>query len=112
MESGLGQGSGKPENEQRLHPPGSRWVDKVKTDNSHKGRGVVLGLGQSPGIDSGSISAPVCRLQSIRMVLAKAVEHNLKCWQLDYNTAFLNAEVTNEVYVKMAPGYEETESHW
>ena len=27
--------------------------------------------------------------------------------QLDYNTAFLNADATEEVYVKMAPRYEE-----
>ncbi|CAN0562946.1 unnamed protein product, partial [Laminaria digitata] len=85
---------------------GSRWVYKVKADNSHKGRVVVLGWGQLPGIDCGSTFAPVCRLQSIRMVLAIAAEYNLECWQLDYNTAFLNADVTEEVYVKMAPGYE------
>ena len=46
-------------------------------------------------------------LQSIRMVLATAAEYNLECWQLDYNTAFLNADVKEEVYVKMAPGYEQ-----
>ena len=32
----------------------SRWVYKVKADNSHKGRVVVLGGGQLPGIDCGS----------------------------------------------------------
>ena len=67
---------------------------------------VVLGWGQLPVIDCGSTFAPVCRLQSIRMVLAIAAENNLECWRLDYNTAFLNADVTEEVYVKMAPGYE------
>ena len=41
------------------------------------------------------------------MVLAIAAEFEFKCWQLDYNTAFLNAKVEEEVYVKMAPGYEE-----
>ena len=40
------------------------------------------------------------------MVLAIAAEYNLEYWQLDYNTAFLNADDTEEVYVKMAPGYE------
>ena len=59
-----------------------------------------------PGIDCGITFAAVCRLQSIRMVLAIAAEYNLECWQLDYNTAFLNADVTREVYVRMAPGYE------
>ena len=40
------------------------------------------------------------------MVLTMASEYNLECWQLDYNTAFLNADGTEEVYVRMAPGYE------
>ena len=82
-------------------------MGKVKADNSYKGRIVVLGWGELPGIDCGSTFAPVCRLQSIRMVLAIAAEYNLECWQRDYNTAFLNADVTEEVYAKMAPGYEQ-----
>ena len=86
---------------------GSRWVYKVKADKSYKGRIVVLGWGQVPGVDCGGTFVPVCRLQSIRKVLAIAAEFDFECWQLDYNTAFLNAKVEEEVYVKMAPGYEE-----
>ena len=86
---------------------GSRWVYKVKADNSCKGPVVVLGWKPLPGVDCGSTFTPVCRLQSIRMVLATASEYNLECWQLDYNTALLNAHVTEEVHVKMSPGYEE-----
>ena len=40
-------------------------------------------------------------------MLAIAAEFDFECWQLDYNTAFLNAKVEEDVYVKMAPGYEE-----
>ena len=86
---------------------GSRWAYKVKADKSYKGRVVVLGWGQVPGVDCGGTFAPVCRLQSIRMMLAKVAEFDFECWQLDYNTAFLNAKVEEDVYVKMAPGYEE-----
>ena len=57
-----------------------------------------------PGIDCNSTFTPVCRLQSIRMMLAIAAEYILECWQLDYYTACLNADVTEEVYVKMPPG--------
>ena len=32
------------------------------------------------------------------MVLAIAAEFDFECWQLDYNTAFLNARVEEEVY--------------
>ena len=41
------------------------------------------------------------------MVLAIAAEFDFEYWQLDYNTAFLNAKVEGDVCVKMAPGYEE-----
>ena len=86
---------------------GSRWVYKVKADKSYKGRVVVLGWGQVPGVDCGGTFAPVCRLQSIRMVLAIAAEFDFEGLQLDYNTAFfLNAKVEEEVHIKMAPGYE------
>ena len=86
---------------------GSRWVYKVKADNSHKERVIVLGWRLLPGIDFGSTFAPVCRLRSIRLVLAIAAEYNLGCWQLDYDTAFLNADVTRKVHVKMTPGHEQ-----
>ena len=88
---------------------GSRWVCKVKADadKPYKGKVFVLGWGQVPGVDCRGTFAPVCRLQSIRMVLATAAEFDFECLQLDYNTAFLNAKVAKEVYVKMAPGYEE-----
>ena len=86
---------------------GSRWVYKVKADKFYKGRVVLLGWVQVPGVDCEGTFAPVCRLQSIRMVLAIAAEFDFECWQLDYNTAFLNAKVEEEVYVKMTPEYEE-----
>ena len=41
------------------------------------------------------------------MVLAIAAEFSLEFWRLDYNSAVLNADVMEEVHVKMAPGYEE-----
>ena len=74
-------------------PPGhkiisSRWVYKAKAEKCYKGRVVVLGWGQVQGVDCGGTFAPVCRLQSIRMVLAIAAEFDFEFWQLDYNTAF------------------------
>ena len=85
---------------------GSRRAYKVKADTSRKGV-AYLEWGQLSGIDCGSTFAPVRRLLSICVVLAITTEYNLECWQLDYNTAFLNADVTEEVHVKMAPGCEE-----
>ena len=85
---------------------GARWVYKTKADGVYKGRLVVLGWSQVPGVDCGGTFAPVCRLQSIRMVLPIAAELDYEIYMLDVQTAFLNADVEEEVFVKMDPGYE------
>ena len=85
---------------------GTKWVFKVKADHTLKGRVVIQGWGQVPGIDCGCTYAPVCRIQSILMALAIAASEDWKVFQRDIQTAFLNAEVQEEVYVKTPPGYE------
>ena len=45
------------------------------------------------------------------MVLAISAEDNRERWQLDYNTAFLNDDVTEEVYIKKARVYEQFEGN-
>ena len=95
-------------------PPGtrvyeSRWVFKVKADNTHKARLVVGGWGQVPGKDCGNTYAPVCRLQSVRMVLAIVAEMDSEVVQLDVKTAVLYADIEEEVFVEAAPGFERTD---
>lgn len=53
-------------------------------------------VGQLPDVDCGRIYAHVCRVQIIRVVLATAVEYNLRCWQLYSNNTFQN-DITGEV---------------
>ena len=62
---------------------GTRWVYKIKVDGVYKGRLVVLGGSQVPGINCGGIFAPVCRLHSIRMVLAIAADQDYEVYMLD-----------------------------
>ena len=83
---------------------GSRLAYKMKAHKTFKGRLVVQGWGQVAAVDSGSTFAPVCRIQSIRMVLATAVVFDWDIPKMDVKTAFLNCNVKEEVYVKMAPG--------
>ena len=61
----------------------TRWVYKIKADGVYKGRLVVLGWSQVPGIDFGGTLSPVYRLQSIRMVLAIAAELDYEVYMLD-----------------------------
>ena len=59
-----------------------------------------------PGIDCGSTFSSARSLQIIHMVLTIAAKCSRDCWQLDYTTALLNANVTEGRYVKIAAAYE------
>ena len=76
---------------------GSKWVFKVKTDNTYKDRLVAQGWNRVHGRDCGGTYAPVRRLQNIRMVLAIAAELNLEVRQLDVKTAFLYTDIEEGV---------------
>ena len=82
------------------------WVFEIKADSAQKGQLVVRGISQIPGVDCGGTFDPVCRLESIRMMLAFAVELDYNVHMLDVQTAFLNAGVEEGVLIKMASGYE------
>ncbi|CAB1113015.1 unnamed protein product [Ectocarpus sp. CCAP 1310/34] len=75
----------------------SKWVFKRKADGTFKGRVVAQGWNQVPGLDCGSTYAPVCRIQSVRMVACITVEFNLIFDQMDVSTAFLYADIQEEV---------------
>ena len=70
---------------------GTPWVYRIKIDGVYKGRLVVLGWSQVPGVDCGGTFVLVCRLQSIRMVLAIAAELDYEVYIPDVQTIFLNA---------------------
>lgn len=86
----------------------TKWVFKRKAGATFKARLVVQGWGLVPGVDCGGTFVPVCRLQSVHMVLDTAAEMRCEVFQLDVKMAFLNADVEEDVHVKMAPGYENT----
>ena len=82
----------------------TKFVFKQKVDGRFKARLVVGGHLQEAGHDYGRSYAPVCRLGSIRMVLAIACDKGWPVYQMDVVVAFLNAHCDRDVYVKPAPG--------
>ena len=63
----------------KVVPPGrkrikSKWVMKRKADNTYKARLVAQGWNQVHGLDCGSTFASVCKLQSVRILVAITVE--------------------------------------
>jgi hypothetical protein len=74
---------------------GTKWVFHNKQDEHgmvtrNKARLVAQGFTQIEGLDFGETYAPVARLESIQILLAYAVHHDLKLYQMDVKSAFLN----------------------
>ena len=91
---------------------GTKWVFKNKQDTHgnvvrNKACLVAQGFSQVEGIDYGETFTPVARLESIRILLAYANHHNFKLQQMDVKSAFLNGPLSELVYVKQPPGFED-----
>ncbi|KAG5532106.1 hypothetical protein RHGRI_026652 [Rhododendron griersonianum] len=101
----------KPENSSVI---GTKWVFRNKMDESgvvvrNKARLVAQGYNQEEGIDFDETFAPVARLEAIRMLLAFACYKIFKLFQMDVKSAFLNGFISEEVFVKQPPGFQNHE---
>jgi hypothetical protein len=68
---------------------------------------VAQGYTQVEGLDFGETYAPVARLKVIRILLAYACAHNIKLYQMDVKSSFLNGYINKEVYVEQPPGFKD-----
>ena len=66
---------------------------------------MVQGCSQKYEQDYGETFLPVVRFESIRMVIAFAVQFELKLHQMDVTTAFLNGELKEDIYMNQPEGY-------
>jgi len=90
----------------------SKWVFKIKRDAAgnverYKARLVARGFMQEQGVDFSETFAPVAKFASIRVLLAIAAAEDLELHQLDVDTAFLNGDLKEEIYMKQPVGFEE-----
>jgi len=91
---------------------GTNWVFRNKLNEQgevirNKARLVAQGYNQQEDIDYTETFAPVARLEAIRLLLSYAVNHNIVLYQMDVKSAFLNGVISEEVFVKQPPGFED-----
>nr|GEU76238.1 putative reverse transcriptase domain-containing protein [Tanacetum cinerariifolium] len=87
-----------------------KWIYKVKTDEygrvlKNKAILVAQGFRQEKGIDFEELFAPFARIKAIRIFVANAANKNMKIFQIDVKTAFLNGELKEEVHVSQPEGF-------
>jgi hypothetical protein len=70
---------------------------------------VAKGYSQLEGLHFGETFAPVARLESIGILLAYAIHHGFKLYQIDVKSAFLNGSIKEEMYVEQPPGFKSEE---
>ena len=84
---------------------GTKWVFRNKQDQDgivvrNNTRLVAQGHTQVEGLDFRETYAPDARLEAIRILLAYACAHNIKLYQMDVKSAFLNGYINELVYVE------------
>nr|GEY96895.1 retrovirus-related Pol polyprotein from transposon TNT 1-94 [Tanacetum cinerariifolium] len=90
--------------------PSFTTIDQDEPSKSHspsssKARLVAKGYRQEEGIDFEESFALVARIEAIRIFIANAVSKNMTIYLMDINTAFLNGELKEEVYVSQLEGF-------
>ena len=87
-----------------------KWVYKIKTRSdgtvdNYKARLVARGFTQEYGIDYEENFAHVARLSYVRTLIVVYAARKWPLFQMDVKIAFLNGELSKEVYMKLPLGY-------
>jgi hypothetical protein len=91
---------------------GTKWMFSNKQDDlgivvRNKARLVAKGFSQVEGLDFRETFAPIARLEAIRIFLANASHHEMKLYQMDVKSAFLNGFINKLVYVDQPPRFKD-----
>ena len=92
----------------------SRVVFKIKYKHGkierYKARFVACGYAQRPGFDYTETFSPVAQLETIRLLISLCCAFGLTLYHLDFETAFLQADLKETIYCQLPEGGEQTDS--
>ncbi|KAH9769752.1 retrovirus-related pol polyprotein from transposon RE2 [Citrus sinensis] len=97
-------------------PVGCKWVFRTKYNingsvSKHKARLVAKRFHQTACIDYSETFSPIVKSTTVRLILSLAV---VKCWkvrQIDVNNAFLNGDLSEDVYMVQPEGFVSKEGY-
>jgi hypothetical protein len=93
----------------------TKWVFKNKLNEygqvtRNKARLVCKGYAQIEGIDLEETFSPVSIKEAIWLLLDYACSKNVKVYQMDVKSSFLNGELEEEVYIEQPQGFKLSEN--
>ena len=74
--------------------------------HSYKARLVAKGFNQQPSVDFVDTYSPVTKFASNRIIMSVVARMDLELHRLDVNTAFLNGELKEDIFMLQAEGFE------
>ncbi|KAH9132266.1 hypothetical protein LEN26_007465 [Aphanomyces euteiches] len=82
-------------------PEGRKAIGASGCSKSRKG---PMGYSQEYGIDYEETFEPVAKFTAIRVLLSTAAKYNIDLQQMDVNTAFLNSDLDEDIYMQVPDG--------
>ena len=95
----------------REKPIGSHWHFALKFGPSGaitrcKARFVTKRFSQVPGRDCNETYSPTTRLSTVQVLISDEVYKNTKIKQMEIKTAYLNADIEEEIFMQQPEGFE------